>query len=960
MTTLVAAPLGNPPIERFLPGLDVAPQNYCVVQNSRGIVFVCNVEGILEFDAEQWKLWRLPNRELVHSMAVAADDTVYVGGYNIFGYLRRNAAGEAVFEDLTKRFVANIGEKEFADIWETVITPEGVYFCALQDVFFWDPKTDKTAYWRHEGRFGAISHHNGKTLLQFRGEGIKVREGNAWRLLPGTTNLDNLIAQIIPLTGEHAGSLLAFGKDGKWWQIRNEIATAISMPSGMPSAADFNYARTLSDGSIAFSTSGGFIYIVDQTLKRLRLFQVEPGFLAGMHSDRSGGLLVVSANSLSLYRVAWPADWGVLSIEQSNIGGLYTIGKWNGADYALTSTGVYRIDDAKNGAPTFTVMPWVRSSIFAMQALDKDRILLAGVRRLTLVDHGKKQDIADTSSARDTIYPRIFLASRFRSGRIFVGTEYGLRLLDTAKINASQQRLSPAMPADLPMLVTHMVEVGADEVWVGTARNSVWRYRFLPDGSIAEVRQMRESDGLIFGIIRAASIALLADGTLIASTGTGIFRWEQTKFVLTEFDGLAKLRDGDDALTIVEDASGDTWAYSSLRLWHRAKSGVWKKQDIRQLRRGALVDHVFDKDGQVAFVNSYALLIHQRQTSSPSATPTTPARLPPRLQLRSVTRLPDDGEPEALALTSTPAEPLRFKVGDFSLRFEFALPEYGREGTRRYQGRLVGVDGALSAWASQHVYTYSSLDPGTYTMQIRALDVEGNTSEITPYTFIVVPLWYASLWAKIVYLLAGLFLIWVIVQFYTKRRTALLEKQNLSLETKVAARTRELADANRRLEMMAHVDGLTGIPNRRRLDEYLAAVWQNCCAQDKPLSVLVIDADRFKQYNDQYGHLAGDEILQRIAQRLLQCLRRSEDLLARYGGEEFIVVMPGAELSVAQAMAEDMRGAIELSSFGITISVGVSTHLPAHEETTADLIRRADAALYQAKNAGRNCVVVST
>jgi diguanylate cyclase (GGDEF)-like protein len=158
--------------------------------------------------------------------------------------------------------------------------------------------------------------------------------------------------------------------------------------------------------------------------------------------------------------------------------------------------------------------------------------------------------------------------------------------------------------------------------------------------------------------------------------------------------------------------------------------------------------------------------------------------------------------------------------------------------------------------------------------------------------------------------------------------------------------------------MMAHVDGLTGVPNRRRLDEYLQAVWSNCREQSKPLSLLAIDVDHFKQYNDRRGHLAGDELLKDLVRECLGCLRRTEDLLARYGGEEFVVVLPGADVGVARTLAESMRAAVANSAMGVTVSIGVSSALPDDAALPTELFTRADEALYAAKRAGRNRVCV--
>ncbi|HEX5755687.1 MAG TPA: diguanylate cyclase, partial [Arenimonas sp.] len=181
---------------------------------------------------------------------------------------------------------------------------------------------------------------------------------------------------------------------------------------------------------------------------------------------------------------------------------------------------------------------------------------------------------------------------------------------------------------------------------------------------------------------------------------------------------------------------------------------------------------------------------------------------------------------------------------------------------------------------------------------------------------------------------------------------------NAELEAMVRTRTHELEAANSRLDSMAHRDGLTEIANRRRLDRFLAEAWQQCRARKRPISLLLIDVDHFKDFNDQHGHLAGDELLKRLAHALADCLRRGEDLVARYGGEEFMVVLPGADAGIAASLAESMRAAVEAAALGSTISVGHATAIP-DGDAVEYLIERADHALYAAKQGGRNRVVAA-
>jgi diguanylate cyclase (GGDEF)-like protein len=194
----------------------------------------------------------------------------------------------------------------------------------------------------------------------------------------------------------------------------------------------------------------------------------------------------------------------------------------------------------------------------------------------------------------------------------------------------------------------------------------------------------------------------------------------------------------------------------------------------------------------------------------------------------------------------------------------------------------------------------------------------------------------------------------------TERRRA---REEELLRTQAA-----LEQANRELALLASLDGLTGVANRRRFDERLAEEWARAGRAGAPLSLLLVDVDHFKRYNDTYGHLDGDACLRRVAQSLAGAGHRAGDLLARYGGEEFVVILPGTGAAGARAAAERMRAAVEglrlphatspISEY-VTVSVGAATAEPARGGDPAGLVRRADRALYRAKQGGRNRVAAA-
>ncbi len=197
--------------------------------------------------------------------------------------------------------------------------------------------------------------------------------------------------------------------------------------------------------------------------------------------------------------------------------------------------------------------------------------------------------------------------------------------------------------------------------------------------------------------------------------------------------------------------------------------------------------------------------------------------------------------------------------------------------------------------------------------------------------------------------------------------TSDLLSSNRKLEQRVQERTRQLSEANRQLEQLSVTDGLTQLANRRRFDEYLQAEWQRASRLQQPLGLMMLDVDWFKNYNDCYGHLQGDEALRQVGQLLRLGARRTTDLAARYGGEEFALVVPLADAHYLKQQADMLRMAFaslniahQTSPLGrLTVSIGIAVLVPQPHETSIVLIEKADQALYQAKNNGRNQVVIA-
>ncbi len=281
-----------------------------------------------------------------------------------------------------------------------------------------------------------------------------------------------------------------------------------------------------------------------------------------------------------------------------------------------------------------------------------------------------------------------------------------------------------------------------------------------------------------------------------------------------------------------------------------------------------------------------------------------------------------------------------------------------RESSRNmYSFKLEGFDQDWSRPSPNHTVTYTNLSGGSYTLLVRATDNDGYWNNealslqirVDSPPWMSIPAWffYLSVLVGIGYLIA-------------------VSRGKHELQHKVVELIRlqaELTDANLRLDSLSMHDSLTGLSNRRRLDELLPRLVREAARERHYISFLMIDIDCFKNYNDHYGHLKGDEALKMVAKSLLVATERSTDLVVRYGGEEFAVVLPHTDPEGARRIAARILHGVQSLCIphesstvaqAVTVSAGIAALIPEPGMPSDHLIEMADAALYRAKKNGRN------
>jgi diguanylate cyclase (GGDEF)-like protein len=543
---------------------------------------------------------------------------------------------------------------------------------------------------------------------------------------------------------------------------------------------------------------------------------------------------------------------------------------------------------------------------------------------------------------------RVNAVARDRKGRLWVGTQGGLNRLDPGSRRFERFRAGDAGLSD--DFVRVLLEDRAGTLWLGTEVGGVCRWRETEarfDCFRSGTGESSLSDDRVFSLYESES------GSIWIGTDNGLNQLDPRTAVIrriTRESGVPT----DDVYGVVGDRFGALWISSGRGLyWFDPRTSQSRMFNEAEGLRGIAFSRgacATAPDGSLYFGAQTGVIRAWPERVHASA----------EAPLVAITDVLVDETRLAAPLGTMNELNLPWRVTSF--RIGFAALDYRHAEANRYSYRLENFETKWRSGGSDAAAVYTNLDAGDYVLRIRAANAEGVWTEHG----LSLPIHIRPPWWETLVFRFGLFLlITTITATIVVARVAMLKRGQRELGRLVDERTGQLVEANRRLEQLARTDGLTGLSNYRSFTETLEGEWARNRREGRPLSVAMVDVDRFKAYNDTFGHRAGDEALRRVAGAIGGLGKREGDIVARYGGDEFAMVLVGSDRHGAVRLAERARAAVEeleLLEAGstlekMTLSIGVATTVPSPVMTTEDLLRAADQALYEAKRRGRNCVV---
>lgn len=1004
--------LGAPFIRNFDSKLYKAhSQNWVALQDRRGVMYFGNSDGILEYDGQRWQNIVVSGAATVRSMAMATDGTIFYGSVGDFGFLKVSESGKVMAVSL-KHLVAK-DEAVFNDVWQIENTNQGVVFLTRSRIFrFFDGKVTAIA-----GKFAPSQATvlNGVLFYADIDKGISLLDGDKVVPIPQLAGVYDNKRVVMTAAGKHeiligriSGDFRLLNLASLWdpaSQSYQVSRTADNLIQAFPTELDtrLNESRmylykliALNADRFAISTIKAGVIVFDRQGKVLRAFNKNSGLLdntvAGITLDRSNNLWAATNSGISHIELSVPQSiFGAKNgLEGVSIASTYYQGRF----YVSTFQDLYYQTpfnyDIKNDLPQFSPMRESTSEVWQFMEVSGDLMAASG-RGLYRIKEDAAFKIPDSSGNAYCL-----AVSPLWLDHLFVGLMGGVEVF---KREAGVWKLVGRMDGVKDNIRRITTDTNG-QLWLNTEVQGVLRAQFTGDKA-TQVETHRL--GLEHGILNlTASHTTLVDGNLYLLTPKGLRRaniakWQSGVGDATQFSpepGFGtQFSDGSlEVNELMSDQLGGYFIKTSQGVFQlkpkktASESGVASVtyEIVSGAFRGLdIPDDSFyvHPQGGVWFPGENLIRVD------------TNARKDYQQSFEVLIRRVSSGGKHNL-FEGTHAEPGKTVAGittvfkssqnketipklpydQNALVFEFAAAFYEKSSATRFQYQLEGFDKAWSEWDSASSKEYTNVPEGKYRFRVRAKNVYDTSGQEAVYAFEILPPWFRTWWAYLIWIAGASLSLLGIVHFYTLR----LKREKIHLEELVAQRTQELKDATL-------TDPLTGLRNRRFISEVLQtdvlafAGYKNYIMNsnnhregltgEEVFGVFLLDMDHFKQVNDTYGHDAGDQILKQFAD-ILSASVRKDDVIVRLGGEEFLVVLKKTKPDYIHTFAKKLLDTVAEKEFDIgdgtiirkTCSIGYA-HFPFYAEqpnliTFEQCIAIADMGMYHAKHTGRNRAVL--
>jgi signal transduction histidine kinase len=750
-------------------------QNWAVVQDPRGVIYVGNNDGVLLYDGVHWKTIRVANGSAVRSLDVDAAGTVYVGARGEFGYLSPGESGVLRYVSLLDRVPE--ADRGFKDVWRTIVTPQGIVFSSYERLFRWKQESGMKV-WKPAKSFQRAFLAGHVVYVQQPDVGLLRLDGDSLELAPGSARFAKDRIYCVSLQDEKL--LVGYRDEGLFLQQGDTFKpypteADAKLRKGVPYSCS-----AMPAGGLAVATLQNGALLLSRTGKLQRVLNQKAGLSSDSvtfaYPDREGGLWLALVSGVA--RVQAPSPLSFFNDHTGLKGLVLTIARYGDSIYAGTNTGLYRLKPSAPGeSALFDAVKPVKTSAWSLLSTETELLIGSGTSVLALRGTQLRTIRGDAGEVWDLTRSRRDPALIYASGNgLALLREKGGVWTDGGKMPGIEQP------------VRKTVEDSKGRLWLGTDFGRT----LLVDPSVdsPSVIDYGAKAGLPAGWVFPSLIA----GRVVFLTTSGILSFDETARRFSPDRVFTPLfADAPDKPSLlIEDPKGNVWAgaktYGGLLRRQADGSYQWDAAPLRRMPIGEIYAAHVDAEG-VAWAGTADGIVRYN--------PAVPKDYAVKFSALVQSAGDVGGKEIYFGGAGEPRKPA-LPYEDNSLRFEFAAPSFEDEARTAYRVYLDGFDRKWSGWTQETRKDYTNLPEGDYVFRVEARNLYGSTSAQGVYPMTVLAPWYRSWWAYSLELLGLAALVWALFRWRLQR----LGEQNRWLQKTVDERTAELRENNLKLTEM--------------------------------------------------------------------------------------------------------------------------------------------------------------